>query len=51
MNDDDLIDGYETVRQRCRVCGHRFRVLADEESMHACPHCQWDGHSEVEDEE
>ncbi len=28
---------------QCGRCRHRFRTLDDEEGMHDCPRCGWDG--------
>ncbi len=28
---------------QCSRCRHRFRTLEDEEGMHDCPRCGWDG--------
>lgn len=32
---------HEAAVCRCRRCGHRFRVLADEYGDHPCPKCGW----------
>jgi hypothetical protein len=31
---------------RCPNCKRHFRTLEDEEGMHACPSCGFDGHEE-----
>jgi DNA-directed RNA polymerase subunit RPC12/RpoP len=30
---------YESAGQRCPHCRQSFRVLADEQGQHECPHC------------
>lgn len=36
--------GRTVIMARCGQCGRSFRTLDDEQDMHACPSCGYDGH-------
>lgn len=51
IDDDDRADYPSSATIRCPRCKHRFKVMADERDMHACPSCGYDGKDSGEDDD